>query len=91
MSNSNKVSIDNLSSQLMKYLQEFKEDIDDEVKETSDKIIKEATKELKQVSPEAKKIVYLRKSHSKFGVGDANWQMPRKLRSILECKKCKEI
>lgn len=82
MSNSNKVSIDNLSSQLMRYLKEFKEDIDDEVKETSDKIIKEATKELKQVSPEADKIVKLK---GKITVE------PRKLCKVLEYKEWKEI
>lgn len=82
MSNSNKVSIDNLSSQLMKYLQEFKEDIDDEVKETSDKIIKEATKELKQVSPEAGKIVKLK--------GKTTVE-PRKLCKVLDYKEWKEI
>ncbi|MCI8486129.1 MAG: hypothetical protein HFJ20_03355 [Clostridia bacterium] len=82
MSNSNKVSIDNLSSQLMKYLQEFKEDIDDEVKETSDKIIKEATKELKQVSPEADKIVKIK--------GNITVE-PRKLCKILEYKEWEKI
>lgn len=76
MSNSNKVSIDNLGSEIMKYLQEYKEDIDDEVKETSDNLIKEACTELKQISPKADEVVYLRKSHSKFGVGEANWQNP---------------
>ena len=42
MSNSNKVSVDNFSSKLMEYLQEYKEDISEEVKNTSDKLIKEA-------------------------------------------------
>ncbi len=76
MSNSNKVSINNLGSEIMKYLKEYKEDIDDEVKETTNTLIKEACKELKQISPKADKVVYLRKSHSKFGVGEANWQNP---------------
>nr|DAM97406.1 MAG TPA: hypothetical protein [Caudoviricetes sp.] len=82
MSNSNKVSIDSLSSQIIKYLQEFKEDIDDEVKETSDKIIKEATKELKQISPKANKTVKLK--------GETT-VIPRKLCKILEYKEWKEI
>lgn len=82
MSNSNKVCIDNLSSQLMKYLQEFKEDIDDEVKKTSNKTIKEATKELKQVSPKTGKIVKLK---GKITVE------PRKLCKILEYKEWKKI
>lgn len=82
MSNSNKISIDNLSSQLMRYLQEFKEDIDNEVKETSDKVIKEATKELRQISPEANKIVKLK---------DKTTVMPRKLCKVLEHKKWREI
>lgn len=78
MSNSNRVSIDNLSSQVMKYLQEFKEDIDEEVKETSDKIIKEANKELKQISPKANKTVKLK---------GGTTVIPRKLCKILEYKK----
>lgn len=60
MSNSNKVSIDNLSSEIMKCLKEYKEDINDEVKEVSDKLIKEARNELKQISPRASKTVKLR-------------------------------
>lgn len=82
MSNSNKVSIDNLGSQIMRYLQEFKEDIDNEVKDTSDKIIKEATKELKQISPKANKTVKLK---------GGTTVIPRKLCKVLEYKKWKEI
>ena len=60
MSNSNKVTVDNLSSEIMKYLTEYKEDINDEVKEVSDKIIKEAKNELKVISPKAKRNVKLK-------------------------------
>lgn len=76
MSNTNKVSIDDVSSEIMKYLQEYKEDVDEEVKETADKLAKQAAKELRNISPKADKTVYLRKSHSKFGIGEANWQLP---------------
>lgn len=64
MSNSNRVTVDNLSSEIMKYLQEYKEDISDEVKEVSDKLIKEASKELKTISPKAKKTVILKSGKS---------------------------
>ena len=60
MSNSNKVSIDNLSSAIMEYLQEYKEDINDEVQEASDKLTKEARNELKSISPKAEKTVKLK-------------------------------
>lgn len=75
MSNSNKVSIDNLSSAIMKALQEYKDDISDEVKEVSDKLIKEAKDELKQISPRAIKTVKLRGRTS---------VTPRKLCKVLE-------
>ena len=74
MSNSNRVSVDNLSSALMKYLQEYKENIDDEVKEVSDKNTKAARDELKTISPIAKKRVYLRKWQVQ---GESDWQEPR--------------
>lgn len=60
MSNSNKVSIDNLSSAIFKQLTEYKENIEEEVVETSNKLIKEASKELKQISPKSKKTVRLK-------------------------------
>lgn len=60
MSNNNKVSIDNLSSAIMEYLQEYKEDIDEEVREVADKNIKEAKNELKQISPKSDKTVTLK-------------------------------
>ncbi len=75
MSNSNKVSIDNLSSEIMKYLTECKDDITDEVKEVSDKLIKEARDELKQISPRASKTVKLRGGTS---------VVPRKLCKIMD-------
>lgn len=61
MSNSNKVSVNKLSSEILKALTEYKENIKDEVKEVSDKLIKEASQELKQISPKAEEITYLRK------------------------------
>ena len=75
MSNSNKVSIDKLSSAIMKALQEYKDDISDEVKEVSDKLIKEAKDELKQISPRASKTVKLRGGTS---------VTPRKLCKVLD-------
>lgn len=60
MPNSNKVSVDNLSNAIMEYLQEYKEDIEDDVKELSDKNIKEAKNELKQISPKSNKTVKLK-------------------------------
>lgn len=81
MSNSNKVSIDNLSSAIFKQLQEYKDDISEEVKEVSDKLIKEASKELKQISPKAEKTVKL-----KGGTAVVS----RKLCKIMEHKKWKE-
>lgn len=75
MSNSNKVSINNLSSAIMKALQEYKDDISDEVKEVSDKLIKEASKELKSISPKANRTVKLKGGTS---------VVPRKLCKILE-------
>lgn len=60
MSNSNKVAIDKLSSTIMKYLTEYKEDIEEDVKEVANKNTKEAQKELKQISPRADRTVKLR-------------------------------
>lgn len=75
MSNSNKVSIDNLSSEIMKALQNYKDDISDEVKEVSDKLIKEASKELKSISPKSNRTVKLK---------GGTTVTPRKLCKILE-------
>jgi len=60
MSNSNKVSIANLSSAIMKQLQDYKEDIEDETIETANKTIKLARNELKKISPRTSKIVKLK-------------------------------
>lgn len=76
MSNSNRISVDKLESEIIKYLQEYKENIDEEVKETSDEVTKQACKELKTISPKANEVVYLRKSNSKLGIGSANYQNP---------------
>lgn len=78
MSNSNKVSVDKLSSELMKYLQEYKEDIEEDVKEVADRNIKEARDELKSISPKAKRTVILK---------GGTRVTPRKLFEIMECKK----
>lgn len=74
MSNSNKVSVDELSSKLMEYLQEYKEDIQEDVKEVANKNIREARNELKQISPKAEKKVFLRKWSIQ---GDSDWVEPR--------------
>lgn len=81
MSNSNKVSVDNLSSEIMKCLTECKEDINNEVKEVLDKLIKEARNELKSISPRASKTVKLKGGTS---------VVPRKLCKIMEYEKWKE-
>lgn len=78
MSNSNKVSIDNLSSAIMETLQEYKDDISEDVKEISDKLIKEASKELRSISPKANRTVKLK---------GGTTVVPRKLCKILEYKK----
>ena len=81
MSNSNKVSVDNLSSAIMTYLKEWREDIEEDVKELADKNIKEARSELKSISPKAKKTVKLKGGGSvaprklcKF-VGNKKWKI----------------
>lgn len=76
MSNSNKVSVNKLSSEILKALTEYKENINEEVKEVSDKLIKEASQELKQISPKAEEITYLRKGSEP--------QKSRKLRKRLD-------
>ena len=60
MSNSNKVSIENLSAAIMKQLTEYKDDIEEDVKVVADKNAKEARDELKQISPKADRNVILR-------------------------------
>ena len=60
MSNSNKVKPADLSNAIMKYLQEYKEDIEEDVVDISNKVIKEAKAELKSISPKANKTVKLK-------------------------------
>lgn len=60
MSNSNRVTPENLSKAIQEYLKDYKEDIEDDVVELSNKYIKEASKELKSISPKAKKNVHLK-------------------------------
>lgn len=60
MSNSNKVKIDSLSVEIIKALTEYKDSIEEDVKETSDKLIKEAVKELKEKSPKSNKDVKIK-------------------------------
>ena len=60
MSNSNRVKPDELSKALLEYLQDYKEDIEDDVVELSNKYIKEAKKELKSISPVSENDVRLK-------------------------------
>lgn len=48
---SSPIKIENLQSEVMKYLTDYVEDIEEGVKETTDSISKEAVKEIKQKSP----------------------------------------
>lgn len=73
MSNSNKVSVDKLTSAILEQLQNYKEDIEDDVVKLSNEITKEARDELKRISPKANKRVYLRKFSS---TGQSDWQEP---------------
>lgn len=73
MSNKVSCSIDDLSNEIMKALKDYKEDITEDVKELSNQIIKEATNELKSISPRSSKKVYLRKWSVQ---GDSDWQNP---------------
>lgn len=57
---SNRIRVEDLSSEIMKYLEECKEDINDDVIEISDKLTKEAKNELKQISPKSNKTVKLK-------------------------------
>lgn len=52
---SNKISISDLNDSIFKVLNEYKENIDEEVKETADKIAKEAKEDLISNSPRSKK------------------------------------
>ena len=48
---SSSIKIENLQNEVMKYLTDYVEDIEEGVKETTDSISKEAVKEVKQKSP----------------------------------------
>ena len=48
---SSSIKIENLHSEIMKYLTDYVEDIEEGVEEVTDKISKEAVAELKQISP----------------------------------------
>lgn len=52
---SNLIEVNLLSKELMKYLQEYKEDIGEEVEEVANNIGKKAVAELKQISPKRSK------------------------------------
>lgn len=52
---SNKISISDLNDSILKVLSEYKENIDEEVKETANKIAKEAKEDLMNDSPRSKK------------------------------------
>ena len=52
---SNKISIADLNDSILKVLSEYKENIDEEIKETADKIAKEAKEDLINDSPRSKK------------------------------------
>lgn len=52
---SNKISISDLNDSILKVLSEYKENIDEDVKKTADKIAKEAKEDLINDSPRSKK------------------------------------
>ena len=51
---SSSIKIENLQNEVMKYLTDYVEDIEEGVKETTDNLSKEAVKEIKQNSPRRK-------------------------------------
>ena len=51
---SSSIKIENLQKEVMQYLTDYVEDIEEGVKETTDNISKEAVKEIKQNSPRGK-------------------------------------
>lgn len=51
---SNSIKPEQLEEEIMKYLQDYEEDIEDGVKETTDTITKQAVQELKKTSPRGK-------------------------------------
>ena len=70
--NSNRVSVDNLSKEIMKQLTSYKEDIDEEVSSLSNKYVKKACSELKSISPKSKEKVQLKK----YANGTREYQFP---------------
>lgn len=52
---SKSIDVNLISKELMKYLQDYKEDIDKEVEETANSVGKKAVAELKQTSPKRSK------------------------------------
>ena len=70
--NSNRVSVDNLSKEIMKMLTEYKEDINEEVESLSKKYVKKACAELKSISPVSKEKVQLKK----YSDGTREYQFP---------------
>ena len=48
---SKSIEVNLLEKELMRYLQDYKEDIDEEVKEVANSVGKKAVAELKQISP----------------------------------------
>ena len=85
MSNSNKVYVDKIDYVILEQLQNYKEDIEKDVIEVSNEIIKEARNELKQIWPKSNKNVYTRKGSVSGKKGDVI--TARKLCKILEYKK----
>jgi hypothetical protein len=51
---SNSIKPEQLEEEIMKYLQDYEENIEDDVKETTDTITKQAVQELKKTSPRGK-------------------------------------
>ena len=69
---SNAIDVNLLNKELMKYLEGYKEDIEDVVMETADKIGKEAVQELKQTSPQGARKEYCKGWRLKKGKVDKN-------------------
>lgn len=57
---SKKVTVDNFALEIANLLQEYGEDIEDDVKECTNNVIKEAKREIIANSPKSKKDVYLK-------------------------------
>ena len=70
--NSNRISVDKLSTEIMKMLTEYKEDINEEVESLSKKYVNKACSELKSISPVSKEKVQLKK----YSNGIKEYQYP---------------